>query len=49
MTEAFTAARSAGGDVLRGKPGDWLLQYAPGDFGVADQARFAEVYRRHEA
>jgi hypothetical protein len=46
MTAAFTAARSAGGDVLRGNAGDWLLQYAPGDFGVADQHRFAQVYRK---
>ena len=46
LGEAFTAARSAGGDVLRGNAGDWLLQYAPGDFGVADQTRFSQVYRR---
>jgi PGDYG protein len=46
IPEAFTAARSAGGDVLRGNAGDWLLQYAPGDFGVADQSRFAQVYRK---
>jgi hypothetical protein len=44
IPEPFTAARSAGGDVLRGNGGDWLLQYAPGDFGVADQFRFAQVY-----
>lgn len=44
--EPFTALRSAGGDRLRGKAGDWLLQYAPGDFGVAENARFAQVYRR---
>jgi hypothetical protein len=43
--EAFTACRSAGGDVLRGNAGDWLLQYAPGDFGVAEKNRFASVYR----
>jgi len=46
IAEAFTAARSAGGDVLRGNAGDWLLQYAPGDFGIADQTRFAQVYRK---
>jgi hypothetical protein len=44
--EAFTAARSTGGDILRGNAGDWLLQYAPGDFGIADQSRFAQVYRK---
>lgn len=44
MPEPFTAARSAGGDVLRGKAGDWLLQYGRGDFGVAEHHRFAQVY-----
>lgn len=46
IPEAFTAARSEGGDILRGNAGDWLLQYAPGDFGIADQSRFAQVYRK---
>jgi hypothetical protein len=48
LAEAFTAARSAGGDVLRGNANDWLLQYAPGDFGVADNQRFVQVYRKSE-
>lgn len=46
ISEPFTAARSAGGDVLRGNAGDWLLQYAPGDFGVAEQYRFTQVYKK---
>jgi hypothetical protein len=46
IDEAFTAARCAGGDVLRGEAGDWLLQYGPGDFGVCAAARFAAIYRR---
>lgn len=46
IDEPFAAARSAGGDTLRGNAGDWLLQYAPGDFGIADQSRFAQVYRK---
>lgn len=45
MTVEFTLARSAGGDLLRGKAGDWLLQYAPGDYGIVDQKKFARVYR----
>ncbi|MDB5803738.1 MAG: hypothetical protein JWN73_1060 [Betaproteobacteria bacterium] len=45
MHEAFTLARSAGGDVLNGTAGDWVLQYAPGDYGVVAQVRFARVYR----
>jgi hypothetical protein len=45
MSVAFVVARSAGGDVLLGDAGDWLLQYAPGDHGVVAQARFDKVYR----
>ncbi|MCK9381919.1 MAG: PGDYG domain-containing protein [Sulfuritalea sp.] len=43
--EAFTLARSSGGDVLQGQAQDWLLQYAPGDFGIVENARFKKVYR----
>ncbi|MBM3346231.1 MAG: hypothetical protein FJY55_07040 [Betaproteobacteria bacterium] len=46
--EPFTALRSACGDRLAGRAGDWLLQYAPGDWGVCEQARFAAIYRRAE-
>ncbi len=46
MQHPFRMARSSGGDLLHGKPGDWLLQYAPGDYGVVEQSRFAQVYRR---
>jgi hypothetical protein len=46
MSEPFSLARSAaGGDVLRGTAGDWVMQYAPGDYGVVQAARFAAVYR----
>jgi len=46
MDEAFSLARSAqGGDVLKGTAGDWIMQYAPGDYGVVQAARFAKVYR----
>ncbi len=45
MESAFTVSRTAGGDVLRGAPGDWLLQYAPADFGVVERTRFERVYR----
>ena len=44
--EPFTARRTAGGDMLRGNTGDWLLQYGPGDFGVANHARFTQVYQK---
>lgn len=46
MDEAFSLARSAnGGDVLTGNAGDWIMQYAPGDYGVVQAVRFAKVYR----
>lgn len=45
MHEAFRVAREAGGDVLNGAAGDWLLQYGPGDHGIVDRARFERVYR----
>jgi len=45
MNEPFALERAAGGDVLRGTAGDWVMQYAPGDYGVVQAARFAKVYR----
>ena len=45
MAAACSIARSRGGDVLRGAAGDWLMQYAPGDYGVVARARFEAVYR----
>lgn len=45
MSTPFTVERSAGGDVLQGNSGDWLMQYAPGDYGVVAAARFDRVYR----
>ncbi|MBB4866257.1 hypothetical protein HNP46_005162 [Pseudomonas nitritireducens] len=45
MDEPFTLLRSAGGDRLTGAAGDWVLQYAPGDYGVIKAERFAKVYR----
>jgi hypothetical protein len=45
MDVPFCVRRSAGGDVLYGTAGDWLLQYAPGDHGIVAQERFARVYR----
>ncbi len=45
MGIAFCVARSAGGDLLQGDAGDWLIEYAPGDHGVVGRARFERVYR----
>jgi hypothetical protein len=46
MHTPFSIARSAAGDVLQGAAGDWVMQYAPGDYGVVQAQRFAKVYRR---
>jgi hypothetical protein len=45
MEMPFRVARAAGGDVLRGDVGDWLVQYAPGDHGIVERTRFERVYR----
>ena len=45
--QAFAVTRTSG-DVLHGRPGDWLLQYGKGDHGIADAGRFARVYRAIE-
>jgi hypothetical protein len=45
MDTPFGVRRSAGGDILHGEAGDWLVQYAPGDHGIVAQDRFASVYR----
>ena len=45
MSAPFSLARSAGGDVLQGKAGDWVMQYAPNDYGITENTRFQAVYR----
>jgi len=45
IDEPFQIARCLGGDVLTGRAGDWAVEYAPGDCGLVDAARFARVYR----
>lgn len=45
LHEAFSIARSTGGDRLQGQPGDWLMQYGPGDYGITENQRFQAVYR----
>jgi hypothetical protein len=46
IDQPFAVRRAVSGDWLHGNAGDWLLQYAPGDHGIASAARFALVYRR---
>lgn len=45
IDQSFTVARTAAGDILHGEAGDWLIQYAPGDFGIVEKSRFNRVYR----
>ena len=45
IAQPFSVSRSAGGDVLMGVANDWVLQYAPGDYGLVENARFKQVYR----
>lgn len=44
IVEAF-AVRLPDGQVLHGQPGDWLVQYAPGDQAVVADAIFRATYR----
>jgi PGDYG protein len=46
MLQSFSIERQAGGDIIHGKAGDWLLQYAPGDYGIVEASKFAKVYQR---
>ncbi len=45
QTTAFAAERAADGDIIHGQAGDWLVQYAPGDHGIVENAKFISVYR----
>jgi hypothetical protein len=46
MRAHFSIERKSGGDTLHGAAGDWLMQYAPGEYGITKQERFARVYRQ---
>jgi PGDYG protein len=45
IAEPFTVRRSLAGERLRGSAGDWLLQYAPGDWGIVEATKFRRLYR----
>jgi len=45
MTAAFSVQRTAGGDVIHGNAGDWLMHYGQGDYGIVENAKFQKVYR----
>ena len=46
MQEDFFVTVSWSPDKLNGKPGDWLVQYGPGDYGVVEAGIFDETYDR---
>ena len=42
--DAAFAVRLPDGQVLQGKPGDWLVQYGPGDQAIVADALFHATY-----
>ena len=44
LDAAIEVPVGAEGDRLRGRPGDWLLQYGPGEYGVVAPDIFADTY-----
>jgi hypothetical protein len=44
MTEPFSVTLDGDRGTLSGRPGDWLVQYAPSDFSVVEASVFAQTY-----
>lgn len=44
MQEPFTVTVGRDRNPIKGKPGDWLLQYAPGEYGIVAAAIFGRTY-----
>jgi hypothetical protein len=44
LDQPFKLTLFANRGTLSGAPGDWLVQYAPGDVGVVREAVFADTY-----
>jgi hypothetical protein len=44
MTEPFSVALEGDRGILRGRAGDWLVQYAPSDLSVVDAHVFTQTY-----
>jgi hypothetical protein len=44
MTVSFEVLLADGISRLRGRPGDWLVDYGDGSLGVVSQAIFAQTY-----
>ena len=46
MNETFEVKVSWSPNTLKGKIGDYLVQYGPGDYGVVDKEIFNETYQK---
>jgi PGDYG protein len=44
LTESFDIPASWQSETLHGRPGDWLLRYADGSFGIVQDEIFRETY-----
>lgn len=44
MQESFTVRVGGKSNSIHGKPGDWLVQYAPGEYGIVANAIFNRTY-----
>ena len=44
LKSAMTVRVGGEGDVLEGQPGDWLLQYNEGEYGIVDAEVFARAH-----
>ena len=44
VNEPFQVAVGWDNDLLSGKPGDWLVQYGPGDYGIVAANIFTKSY-----
>jgi len=45
MDQAFQVRVGYANDPIQGRPGDWLLMYAPGEYGVVGAEQFSRTYR----
>lgn len=45
LTQAISILIRADGSRLSGAPGDWLVRYSSGDFGIVAKHLFADSYR----
>lgn len=43
--QAPTSVKISNGAVLSGTPGDWLVQYEPGSFGIVEKDVFKRTYQ----